>query len=464
MKQLEDTTMKTFLQWFPDGQAGTLKLAKHNFMLGHDARGNINKFAGPPTKEFPKGTWVAAEIRFRALDRPEQAKDLLSQEFTGIFFNEFREINNEIFEAASGRVGRGLPATWSGMFGDSNPFLPGSSWDKVFSEPPSQMVIDACAEIGVPVPAYELYSQPGGMDANAENIENLPGGKLYYINMLASAEKGGKSESWINRHIHGKRVFVSDGKGIYTKDFNERTHIPPINLDVMPNVPIGIGLDFGVSPAAVFGQMLPSGRWQILGELEGDGGGAEAFGHDIRSYFRDRGWENQCFIIGDPAGNQRSQADAKTPIDVLRAQGFNIRACKYQAISVRLDSVRMVMRRMLDGQAAFLVDRGCSKLIQGFSGGYEYRRMQTSEERYSDTPNKNEYSHLQDALQYLVSEFEGQAIKGGRTRAFPDDATIDGTAQRRRGPQQPANSGWSSLRGGKSHRGKLRAGQPRGMM
>ncbi|BCV04223.1 MAG: hypothetical protein CM15mV81_280 [uncultured marine virus] len=49
-----------------------------------------------------------------------------------------------------------------------------------------------------------------------------------------------------------------------------------------------------------------------------------------------------------------------------------------------------------------MIDRRCATLIKGFQGGYCYRRMQVSGERYDDKPEKNMYSHIHDALQYMM--------------------------------------------------------------
>ena len=57
---------------------------------------------------------------------------------------------------------------------------------------------------------------------------------------------------------------------------------------------------------------------------------------------------------------------------------------------------------MVDGNAGFLIDPRCKELIKGFEGGYAYRRIQVSGERYDDRPEKNHFSHIHDALQYLM--------------------------------------------------------------
>jgi hypothetical protein len=46
-------------------------------------------------------------------------------------------------------------------------------------------------------------------------------------------------------------------------------------------------------------------------------------------------------------------------------------------------------------------------LRAGFLGRYELRRLQVpGEDRYTDEPNKNKYSHPHDALQYIALRLE----------------------------------------------------------
>ena len=45
----------------------------------------------------------------------------------------------------------------------------------------------------------------------------------------------------------------------------------------------------------------------------------------------------------------------------------------------------------------------CRTLRKGMAGGYNYRRLQVSgEERYRDVPDKNMYSHVCEAGQYML--------------------------------------------------------------
>ena len=49
---------------------------------------------------------------------------------------------------------------------------------------------------------------------------------------------------------------------------------------------------------------------------------------------------------------------------------------------------------------------------KGFQGGYHYRRMQVTSERYTTQPNKNQFSHVMDAGQYVATRIFGGALVG----------------------------------------------------
>jgi len=55
----------------------------------------------------------------------------------------------------------------------------------------------------------------------------------------------------------------------------------------------------------------------------------------------------------------------------------------------------------LEGKAMFLIDPRCTSLIKGFRSGYRYKVKKNGESE--DSPDKNESSHIHDALQYGAS-------------------------------------------------------------
>jgi len=122
-------------------------------------------------------------------------------------------------------------------------------------------------------------------------------------------------------------------------------------------------------------------------------------------------------IFGDPAGDHRVQTDEATPFQILRSKGINARPAPSNDVLIRLEAVNATLTRMTDGESGLLIDPKCINLIKGFSGGYHYKRIQTSGERYDEKPNKNRFSHIHDALQYLLlGAGEGRNLMlGGKT-------------------------------------------------
>ena len=88
-RELIDTTMETFFDWFPRDLGLWRQMdMKWTFV-----------------QALPDGTTVHLEVLFRALDRPNDIKKLLSLELTGGWLNEAREIPKAILDMLQGRVG-----------------------------------------------------------------------------------------------------------------------------------------------------------------------------------------------------------------------------------------------------------------------------------------------------------------------------------------------------------------------
>ena len=63
----------------------------------------------------------------------------------------------------------------------------------------------------------------------------------------------------------------------------------------------------------------------------------------------------------------------------------------------------------MDGKPRFLISPKAKMIRKGLQGGFCYRRIQVSGEKYTDEPDKNEYSHPVEALEYaLQGEGEGR--------------------------------------------------------
>lgn len=148
----------------------------------------------------------------------------------------------------------------------------------------------------------------------------------------------------------------------------------------------------------------------VLDEITVDGMGIKQFAEGLmlpllKTKYRDCGWE----IYGDPAGVARSPTDEKTVFDELKLLGLYASPTESNAPQARWEAVRYWLNRMTDGRPAFQLDPSCKMLRKGFLGGYRFKRLKVSGERYADKADKNEYSHIHDSLQYALQGLNSEA-------------------------------------------------------
>jgi len=174
-------------------------------------------------------------------------------------------------------------------------------------------------------------------------------------------------------------------------------------LEAIKGRPIYIGLDFGLTPACVVAQLTVSGQLIILDEITSTRSGIKQFLEVVKPYLAQTYPTNMVDAwYCDPAGNQGTQTDMKTPFDVMYENDI-IPEEGEQNPDIRVESVKQLLNKMIDGSPAISISHKARMLRKGFSGAYHYRRMKVSKERYADKPDKNEVSHVHDALQYLCT-------------------------------------------------------------
>lgn len=377
LPQLETTTMATWKEWF-----GPEKFA------GADISGRA-PYKQTIEQDLADDTKLRLEIIFLALDTDEDVKKLLSLECTGIWFNEFREISKPIFEAATGRVGRypkkqDVGEFWFGIIGDTNPPDDGHWLYKMAEEiRPSN---------------WSVYHQPSGLSPEAENLKFLPSG--YYENMSI-----GKAQEWINVYVHGKYGYVQDGKTVYANVWNDDIHYAKGEIAVAPARQLIGGIDAsGRSPAAVVLQVTPKGQTQCIWEFLGEDVGAVTFAQLLKRELAMKFPNNPIKWYGDPAGAFKTQNDERTYFDILRGEGILVMPSSGLRTNERIEGVTSILSRLIGGEPAFLLGRDCNMLRKGFNGGYKFKKVGGgSSVRFMPDPEKNEYSHPHEALQYAIA-------------------------------------------------------------
>ena len=372
VRQLSDTTIKTFLDWFPDGVCG--------------------RFMRTTKTYFFKLGDVECEIMFRALDDADDVANLNSLELTFAFFNECRDIAPEIVDAMSKRIGRfpskkdGGP-TWHGMWADTNPPIMDTWWYYQMEG------LDPADGSSANDNGWAVFKQPSGRSPDAENIENLPEG--YY-------SPQGRSPDYIRVFIDGEYGVSLNGMPVY-KYFRPDYHMSKGALRyIQGNIKsIVVGMDLGLTPAAVIGQQDPRGRMLILAEAVSYDMGVQRFARTIlKPLLLEKFPGMPIRLIVDPAGTQRAQTDERSAVDILKAEGFAVTPAKTNNVAARLNAVDDFLMRQIDGDPAFLMDYRCTALKAAMMGGYCHHPK-------TGAIVKNKHSHVAEALQYLALHVQG---------------------------------------------------------
>ena len=76
------------------------------------------------------------------------------------------------------------------------------------------------------------------------------------------------------------------------------------------------------------------------------------------------------------------------------------------------------MGRLIDSKPKLLINRKCNRLRKALAGGYHFKRVAigAGQERFRDTPNKNEHSHVGDAAGYCLLGSEHRIMTKAPTR------------------------------------------------
>lgn len=421
--ELKTTTIKSFCELFPEGE---------------EADGGFGHMSwSPPFTYYLKHGDIEAEFIFLALDKDEDVKKLRSLQLTGIYFNELQYLTSltMVTEGLS-RTGRYPPVkaggcTWSGGIADMNapeslhwaPILFGKvpvpdhftpdqvrqhkrpeGWN-LFIQPPALLVLDEeLKKRGLeslnPGDEVEYAVNPG-----AENLRWLQPG--YYARKIK-----GVTTQWIDANCRNIPAAIMHGKAVHPlfRGPNERnSHCSATPLKYSPELDLYVGLDFGLTPAAVFGQVL-RGRVYVLGELYAEDVGSTQFAPIVRQEivrrFPDINLDRVRFF-GDPGGSIRLQNGAATSFDIFRQEGMFVRpapgANRFKGPGGRKEVVDKLLSQFVDGLPALCVDPSARMISAGLGGGYQFKVTKTTAGEFmSGDIVKNSYSHPCEAFGYML--------------------------------------------------------------
>jgi hypothetical protein len=372
------------MKWIPDGVMGSFLKTEYKFVI--------------------KVGDIECEVLFRGLDDANDVRRLLSLQASFFIFDEFREIHPDIYNAAQGRLGRYPDKMMNGvgcqtddgkpnahLWGMTNPPDQDTFWEELLSNPPENM---------------HVTIQPSGLAPEADWTQFLPDD--YYDNLAH-----GKTEDWKAVYIHAEFGKSLSGQPVF-RSFDRQHHTSKTPLiPMVSDAPILIGIDAGLTPAAVIGQVIYDGRLVIYDSIISEDMGALRFVREkLKPLLANKFPGRTSLVIIDPAAFQRAQTDERTVADIYRAEGFSIKAAKTNSVAARLAAVEKYMTRIVDGKYGLMIDHdAANSLVQGLAGKYRYK-INTKGIKDEKPEKSHPWSDVADAFQYLCLHADGGEVFG----------------------------------------------------
>ena len=373
--ELIDTTQRTYFEWFPWG--GTSGAGARNYVLDYG----------------PDGPRV--EILFRSCDRAEDIKKFKSLEITGYHVDESIEVPAPIKMMLKNRIGR-FPRKSPVRYGVETTNPPDMESDTYMEfdwgdTPPMGPVREDESHV--------LEKHRGFWQKPRENEHNLPPG--YYDDLIKFYAN---NEEWVRVYINGMPGLIIDGKPVYNF-FRRDIHVSPIALS-WNGGPLYVGWDTsGNVPAAVVGQMPTAMMFQVLKEFCSDRMNIVQFAEWVIAEINLAFPQSKLVHWADPASwatYSTREGNFTSNAQLMIEKGILVQASE-QNLQARISSVDTQLSR-IDG---ILIDPGCTRLINGFLGGYMYPKKAGPQDIFGDHIVKNKYSHVHDALQYVMVQCYG---------------------------------------------------------
>jgi len=192
-----------------------------------------------------------------------------------------------------------------------------------------------------------------------------------------SADPDKRSPAWKKQAMRGMDMLTwqreyelnwssVSGLPVFATFFDAQWPISDRPLEWNPQVPITRGWDFGLMPACVYTQFLPSGQWIVLAEMQGEHTGIRSLCRLVKERLLPRFPGARYRDFCDPSGFARSQTDEKTCVQIIHEElgGWPMPgAIQWEH---RRDAMNEWLRREIDGYPGFVLDPSCGILRRGF--------------------------------------------------------------------------------------------------
>ena len=432
---LKSTVIKSWQQWFK---------SLINIVYDTPIRGEM-KLPHPDGE-----TEIHMELVFIALDREEDVNKLQSLELTGMHFNEAAEIPRGVHQMSKSRINR-FPDQVDG--GCVNPFImcdynsvDTEHWlykmaeeekppkHTFYHQPPALLMVGP-GEGDPDNPIIDAANNHYIINPDADNLgHHIPGKpsqspqanakwdtkmKAWWIPHLAedyyADQVYGAEPDWVNVMILNNYGQLRTGRPVFA-EYQDQYHFSETTIKPIKGVPIIIGMDLGLTPAAAFTQLTPTGEMLVFDELVTEDCSVQRFLEDyLKPHISNHYSEFDYTLVIDPSAMAtRSQNDAKAAEYYIQQAALPYRPGVTNNWTKRKESVVYFLRKL----KGFRLGPNCLYLRKGFISEYKFEKRRVAmiagntNPLFKEKPDKNIYSHIHDALQYACLEHsEGRGAK-----------------------------------------------------
>lgn len=306
--------------------------------------------------------------RFRAFGEAMDADDVLGNEFTDVYLNEWNTLPEELLIALGDRVGRDPPFEISGrtgrFFGDCNaPSVTDYVYRDFFE---SQK------------PGHVLYRQPGGLEPDAENIQAV--GRAYYQNSVAN---NAHRPWWIKRMVKNQPGYTRANTPAWP-EWDDDRNMARSTIPVIKELPVLVGIDGGLTARAVYMQERGNGQLRILAETSIEPCGMAVLGTRMLAIEGSPRFEGCEFVDScDPSmtAGEDTEGETSERQALSRVLGRTVECAPTQQPDARRDAIRSKARLTCDdGEPGLLVDPSCKTIRRGANETFHHRKIQGTDD------------------------------------------------------------------------------------
>lgn len=202
-----------------------------------------------------------------------------------------------------------------------------------------------------------------------------------------------------------------EGVPVYAESYSKKFHVSSDRLSWAMDYPVVRGWDFGLDVlgmACLWCQLLPNSRLFIYHELVASDTDIYTFAEAVQRFSLE--WFPGCrkwFDIVDPSGFNRDARNRgkKSYCDTIRETLKTRPVPGEQNPQKRIKAVTGFLTSAVRGLPKLYID-GVENptLVEGFDGGYHYGYNKDGQVK--DKPEKNEHSHIHDALQMVCTRID----------------------------------------------------------